>query len=138
MTIHKSTAKKLAAQDQFIAAFAETPTIEAACKTAGIAKVTFEKWKVADPAFAQVYFELQKKKQAEIVRKRKVAKNQYGLLFDDQKEVPLKGTFEQWRRKYIGRAVEPHQRELVEAYEDKSNLVVFTLMPPGAGKDTCA
>jgi hypothetical protein len=52
--------------------------------------------------------------------------------------MPDKGTFTEWSRKYIGRAVELHQEELVEAYEDRSNLIIISLLPPGAGKDTKA
>ncbi|KKM89392.1 hypothetical protein LCGC14_1249200, partial [marine sediment metagenome] len=95
-------------------------------------------WITDDPAFKQAYTELRISQEAQIVRQRKTSKNVYGLLFDDQKDMPDKGTFTEWRRKYIGRAVEEHQKESVEAYEDRSNLVIFCLWPPGGGKDTTA
>lgn len=136
--VHKSTAKKLAKQEAWLEAFHQTPTIEKACEAANVGISTFWQWKAKDPAFAQVYNEAQKTKQAQIRKQRKVAKAQYGLLFDDERVMPPKGSFTEWRRKYIGRPVEPHQEELVEAYEDRTNLVIFCLLPPGAGKDTTA
>ena len=136
--VHKATAKKLDSQDRFIKAYMESPTIEGAAEEAGISTDTFHKWRERDPAFRQVYTELSKTKKAKIVRQRQVGKSQYGLVFDDTRDTPDKGTFTDWRRKYIGRPVSAHQKELVEAYEDRSNLVIFSLLPPGAGKDTTA
>ena len=136
--VHKATAKKLKKQEAFLEAFAKSPTIEYAAEQAGIGVDVFDKWRRRDPVFMQVYNELSLTKKAQIVRQRQAGKSQYGLVFDDTKDVPDKGTFTEWRRKYIGRPVSPHQEELVEAYEDRSNLVIFSLLPPGAGKDTTA
>ena len=136
--VHKSTAKRLASQDAFLEAYTQTPNIDAACDQIGIAKSTLERWRSHDSAFRVAYDELRKTKAAQLTKQRKIGKAQYGLLFDDERATPPKGDFTSWRRKYIGRAVEQHQAELVEAYEDRSNLVIFSLLPPGAGKDTTA
>ena len=136
--VHKSTAKKQANQDAFLEAYSQTPSIEAACKQIGMKPSSLSNWLKTDSSFAVVYRELRKMKESQTIKQRKVAKAQYGLLFDHTKSTPPKGTFTEWRRKYIGRPVSPHQAELVEAYEDRSNLVIFSLLPPGAGKDTTA
>ncbi len=135
---HKSTLKRQESQERFLKAYASYSTVEAACKSIGIHASTFERWKAGDAAFNQVYRELAKSKKAQIRNMRNAHKGEHGLLFDDERQVPDKGPFTQWRRRYIGRSVEEHQKELVEAYEDKSNLVIFSLLPPGAGKDTTA
>lgn len=136
--VHKSTAKKLANQEAFLEAYAQSPNIETAAKQAGMAASSLTNWLATDSAFATVYRELRKSKSAQANRQRKVAKAHYGLMYDHARDLPDKGTFAEWRRRYIGRPVSVHQIELVEAYEDRSNLVIFSLLPPGSGKDTTA
>ena len=136
--VHKATAKKHLKQEAFLEAYAQTPNIEAACKQVGMAPSSLTNWLGTDSAFRVAYDELRKMKDSQLRKQRKVSKAQYGLLYDYTRETVDKGSFTDWRRKYIGRPVSAHQEELVEAYEDRSNLIIFSLLPPGAGKDTTA
>lgn len=58
------------------------------------------------------------------------------LLFDPDRTVPPKGTFEEWRMRYMGRPSEVFHRAVADAVLDSTNRIVFVLAPPGAGKDT--
>ncbi len=135
---HKAKTKMAERQRQWLAAYAKFHSIERACEETDTPLGSFERWRSKDRAFAQVYREAAKTKTAYLKRVRVDGKNQYGLLFDSTRELPDKGTFAEWRRRYMGRGVEPHQAELVEAFEDRSNLIIFCMLPPGAGKDTTA
>jgi hypothetical protein len=137
-SVHKGTTKKRVNQDEFLKAYAQTPSIRSACKAIDMSTHAFENWRNTDPVFMRAFKELRAKTDSQALRQSKVIKENYGLLYNHEKEMPDKGTFAEWRRKYIGRPVSAHQTELVEAYEDRSNLVIFSLLPPGAGKDTTA
>ncbi len=138
---HKAQAKKAERQRLWLDAYAKTHSITEACEESGVPLTTLERWRSAnrgDPEFAREYREISKTDSAFLKWNLAEKRGEDGLLYDSRRELPDKGTFADWRRRYMGRGVEPHQDELVEAFEDRSNLVIFCLLPPGAGKDTTA
>ena len=64
--------------------------------------------------------------------------NKNRTYIDPDRPFPPKGDFATWRARYTGRQVEPHQRTLVRALEDRTNKKIIWLGPPGSGKDTTA
>ena len=135
---HKAKTKMAGRQREWLDAYAELHSIEKTCEATGVPLSTFERWRARDNEFRAVYQNAVKRERAYWQRNKVIGKDAYGLLYDPTREIPDKGTFTDWRRRYMGRGVEDHQRELVEAFEDRSNLVIFCLLPPGAGKDTTA
>jgi hypothetical protein len=60
------------------------------------------------------------------------------IIVDPDRPMPPRGAFADWRPRYTGRTVEPHQRSLIRALEDRTNQKIIWLGPPGSGKDTTA
>jgi len=135
--MHAATRRKQEKQQRFLAAYSTAKSIEEACRATDISSATVRTW-MRDGTFRLAYDEMAKVRQGRLRSARIAGKDQYGLVYDDTRPIPPKGTFTEWRPRYIGRSVEPHQEELVAAYEDRTNLVVIALLPPGAGKDTTA
>ena len=107
-------------------------------ETEQVPKGTLDRWRTNDRAFRARYNQAYDKATAHHHRAKTVSKQAYGLLYNHRRDLPDKGGFADFRRKYIGRSTPEHQIEFVEAVEDLSNLVVIWLAPPGAGKDTTA
>ncbi len=127
-----------ARQRLWLAAYTKLHSIKLACEESEIPFTTFERWRRIDKDFSRKYREVSKSTPGFLKWNLVEGRSEDGLLYDSTRTLPDKGTFADWRRRYMGRGVEPHQVELVEAFEDRSNLVIFCLLPPGAGKDTTA
>jgi hypothetical protein len=119
-------ASKQRAQERFLQLVSEGLTYREACEQIDRSEGTVESWRRKSPTFRQALNEINLTKQAN--RPTKL------VTVDGARETPPKGTFAEWRLKYLGRAVEPHQAPLVSALEDRTNLKVVWLAPPGAGK----
>lgn len=135
--MHKAVERKHKRQADFLAAYQQTPNASKVCDELGVPEGTFHKWR-GESQFRVRYDALKKEAAQRRAMQEQAIATRSGLLFDDQRDMPPKGSFAEWRVKYIGRQVEEHQREVVQALEDRSNLIVITLLPPGAGKDTTA
>ena len=101
-----------------------------AAKRLGRNKQTIYQWRRDDPLFNEQVKAFSSKRSKQDEKKR--------VVIDPLKESPPMPGFAEFRRKYIGRPVQPHQEAIVEALEDFTNQVVIILGPPGSGKDTTA
>ncbi len=136
--MHKATLKSHQKQAEFLEAYGQTPSVVAACEQIGVAERTVYDWAKRYPEFGREFQKVQQEKAKRAAAVQRASAQSFGMVYDHRRELPPKGTFTEWRRRYIGRQVEDHQQELVQAYEDRTNLVVISLLPPGAGKDTTA
>jgi len=57
-------------------------------------------------------------------------------VYDPDRKIPPKGSFEDWRMRYLGRPTTLLGQAIAGAMLDETNRVVFILAPPGGGKDT--
>lgn len=137
--MHKAVEQKLAKQAIALEAYAEQGSITAAAVAAGVSDKTVHHWKKHDQGFADALQRIRDEQAALRAERDKATSAALGMMYDHLNDEQVgKGSFRDWRPKYIGRQVEPHQSELVDALEDYTNLVIFCLLPPGAGKDTTA
>ena len=111
-----------------------------ALEKAGKSRSIYDTWRKTYPTFGK---ETQRLTEAnEYARRaanfaRKQARQQAeGLLFDPDRKLPEREGFADFRMRFFGRPTPPHQEPMVEALEDRTNLVVFILAPAGSGKDT--
>jgi hypothetical protein len=122
------------ARETFVTALIESGgKVMEACQRAGVKRGTYQGWRKHHFEFrVRVDRIVEEFKQAGV--REAMTKN----LFDPNRTpMPVPG-FEEFRRTYIGRPVADHQKDIVRAYEDKTNLVVIILGPAGSGKDTTA
>jgi hypothetical protein len=61
-----------------------------------------------------------------------------GLVFDPSRVLPSPPGLVEARLTYIGRPTPAHHLPVFRAWEDRTNLAVVVLGPPGSGKDTTA
>jgi hypothetical protein len=132
-TYPKATAKKLKKQDAFLEWYAKTGHAKQSCEYAKIPGGTYRLWVAEDTAFNVRYDAVKEKYAAHKAANPDLSgKNVLNL----ERDMPPKGSFADWRRRYIGRSVPPHQEPIFKAIEDRTNQRVFIFGPPGSGKDT--
>lgn len=57
-------------------------------------------------------------------------------IFDPDRDMPAKGPFADWRKRYIGRVTDMLGQAIADAMLDTTSRVTFVHAPPGGGKDT--
>ena len=124
---------KTARQDAVIRALAETGgRIAQALHLAGVNGSTHRNW-TSDPAY-----KLRVEEAKRVNKSRARAAAEIETVFDPYAPQRRPPTLTEGRMLYIGRPVLPHQQPIFRAWEDRTNLSVIVLGPPGSGKDTTA
>lgn len=118
-------------QDTLIRLLADGATVEKALIEAGVHRRTAQDWRTGDGGFARRW---EKAKHAG--SQHRAAATGDASVFDPPR--PDKPGYEEWLRLYTGFPLPTHLRPVAAAYEDRTNLVVLVLGPPGSGKDTTA
>lgn len=127
-------ANMLERQDRLLQAVVTAQTIGDALAFAGVGEGTLYRWKKKDAKFNRRW-----DKAIEQMRSRKG--QMYGgntRQFDPFREFSDPGPLEDFRREVFGFPSTPSQRAFCQAYDDKTNLVIFWIAPAGAGKDVTA
>ena len=102
-------------------------------RRAGVKEDTFFTWRKRDPVFdrrCQLALEVGR-------RVRRVSEGS-SAVFDPSRRLPSAPGLVRARLDYVGRPTPEHHRPVFEAWEDRTNLAVVVLGPPGSGKDTTA
>lgn len=120
-----------ARKDQWLKHYADSgDSITVTCRLLDVPPSTQQRWSREDDVFRTKFYAIK--------GARKDAKVVMGDIYDPERKVAARLPFTEWRPHYLGRQVEEHQAELVEAFDDQTNLVIFMFGPPGMGKDTTA
>ena len=101
---HKQTTQKQERQRQWLDAYTELHSITEACKKSGVPLSTLERWRSKDRGdadFAQEYREISKSTPGFLKWNLVEGRSVDGLLFDSTRELLDKGTFADWRRRYM-------------------------------------
>ena len=117
-------------QDLIIRHIADGGTIEEALAQCGIHRSTVQGWRNTDPTFKRRWYTA--KQSGANQRAAKDAPS----VYDPGRKMRQKPGYEQWLREYLGFPVPAHLQPVATAVEDRTNLVVIVLGPPGCGKDT--
>ena len=116
--------------DRMVAAIAKTGSVETALHESQVPRRTHESWLKRYPWYKK---DCANARNAAKEWAKSVARDK--LVFDPNRKLRRKPDFATWRREYIGRPVARHQEPVIEAMDDRTNLVVIVLGPPGSGKD---
>ena len=126
-------AGKLARQDRFLEKLATSSSIEEAAALSGIVRDTVYLWR-RDATFSR-----RMAKVMEIVNVRKSSVRDKDLItIDPFRDKPKPPPLEEFRREIFGFPSTETQSAFCQAYDDRTNLVIFWVAPAGAGKDVTA
>lgn len=116
-------------------------SLRRAGQLAEVAPNTVYRWRDAYPEFAKAVEDLvavNKTARMAATEARRQARAEAAPELPTFRRRDERPGLEQFRMEYFGRPTPDHQKALVKALEDPSNIYIFAFMPPGAGKDTTA
>jgi hypothetical protein len=130
----KAVVEKERRQDDVINYLKATGQANEALHILGIARSTYDNWRSTDRDFKERSDRALTIGRETRSREGDDRNNTFDPAEGDKAPLPIK----EFRWRVIGRPTPKHQEPIVEAWEDKSNLIVLVLGPPSMGKDTIA
>ena len=127
-----------AQQREFLRTYREDdcPTLACALKKHGLNNGTYQRWR---SEYARFRNEVDKAKAVKAdARALAQSKAKEGSVLDIGRPYPPVPPLIQFRWENFGLPTPRHQEPIAAAYEDKTNLRIIVLGPPGSGKDTVA
>ena len=125
-----------ARQREFIAAYTrdDCPTLTEARKRVRLSQSLYHDWLSEDKSFKNQIdaAKLEKRAMREHLAKQAVS----DLVLDENRAFRPVPKLVDFRMEYFGFPTPPHHDPVVRAYEDKTNLRIIVLGPPGSGKDS--